>query len=186
VFNHAISVPKSGGNMKISVFFILSVTALSLFAANKPIPLKEGDIVPPVSLQNQNARLVDLSSYKGKWVVLYFYPKDGTTGCRKEALAFTRLKKEYTAENAVIFGVNPAGSKSHKKFEKKYDLKIDLLVDNERKLMSLFGIKSFFGFCARDTILVNPEGRVEKVYRGVSPEGSPVDILAYIRAHQIR
>lgn len=172
--------------MKISVFFILSITAFSLFAASKPSPLKKGDIVPAVSLQNQNARLVDLSDYKGKWVVLYFYPKDDTAGCRKEALTFTRLKKEYTAENAVIFGVNPASSKSHKKFEEKYDLKIDLLVDNKKKLMALFGIKSFLGFCARDTILVNPEGRVEKIYRGVSPEGSPVDILDYIRSHQSR
>ncbi len=172
--------------MRISVFLILSIACLSLFSANKPAPLEVGDVLPAISLQNQNGVFVDVSGYKGKWVVLYFYPKDDTPGCRKEALTFTRLKKEYTAENAVIFGVNPASSASHKKFAQKYDLKIDLLVDNEKKLMATFGIKSFLGFCARDTILINPEGKVEKIYRGVSPEGSPVDILAYIRAHQTR
>jgi thioredoxin-dependent peroxiredoxin len=172
--------------MKIFALLILSISGLSLFAANKPVPLKEGDVVPSFSLQNQNAQVVDISTYKGKWIVLYFYPKDDTPGCRKEALTFTRLKKEYTAENAVILGVNPADSASHKKFEKKYDLKIDLLVDKDRKLMAMFGIKSFLGFCSRDSILINPEGKVEKIYRGVSPEGSPVDILAYIRAHRGR
>ncbi|NOY24026.1 MAG: peroxiredoxin [Acidobacteria bacterium] len=169
--------------MRISVFLVLLITCLSLFSADKPDPLEVGDVLPAVSLQNQNGVLVDVSGYKGKWVVLYFYPKDDTSGCRKEALAFTRLKREYTAENAVIFGVNPASSKSHKKFEKKYKLKIDLLVDNEKKLMAMFGIKSFLGFCSRDTILINPKGKVEKIYRGVSPEGSPVDILDYIRSH---
>jgi thioredoxin-dependent peroxiredoxin len=184
VFSQLILFSGRGGNMKIPALLVLSIAGLSLFAANEPGPLKEGDAIPAISLQNQNAQLVELSKFKGKWIVLYFYPKDDTPGCRKEALTFTRLKTDYMKENAVIFGVNPADSSSHMKFVKKYDLKIDLLVDKGRKLMALFGIKSFLGFCSRDTVLVNPEGKVEKIYRGVSPEGSPVDILAYIRAHR--
>ncbi len=172
--------------MKISMCMLLSIIGFSLFAASRPVPLKPGDEFPAVRLQNQDGELVNLFSYKGKWLILYFYPKDGTPGCRKEALAFTRLKNDYSALNAVVFGVNPAGSASHKKFVKKYKLKIDLLVDNKKKLMKLFGVKSFFGFCSRDTVLINPAGRVEKIYRGVSPEGSPGDILTYIRSHQSR
>ncbi len=171
--------------MKFSVVFVgLLISGISLFAAGKVSPLKVGDVLPAVRLMNQDSQPVDLSGYRGKWLVLYFYPKDDTPGCRKEALTFTRLKKDFAAENAVIFGVNPASSASHKKFEEKYNLKITLLVDKKRKLMKLFGIKSFFGFCSRDTILINPGGRVEKIYRGVSPEGNPVDILSYIRAHR--
>ncbi len=170
--------------MKISIYLLLSIMGFSIFAAGQPAPLKTGDEFPEITLQNQDGELVNLSSYKGKWLILYFYPKDNTPGCRKEALAFTRLKNDYSTSNAVVFGVNPASSASHKKFVNKYKLKIELLVDNKKKLMKLFGVKSFFGFCSRDTVLINPAGQVEKIYRGVSPEGSPGDILAYVRSHQ--
>ncbi len=143
--------------------------------------LKEGDLVKNFRILADNGTYISLGDYKGKWVILYFYPKDDTYGCTKEAKRFSELKKEFEKLNAVIFGINKDSMESHKKFKKKHKLTITLLTDKNGEVSKFFGVKTFFGMCKRDTILINPEGKVERIYRGVDPEGNPEDILTYLK-----
>jgi len=165
---------------------LLLLTALiaSLFAAGtcRADTLAEGDQVPEgVIALNQDGTEVRLDDYRGKWLILYFYPKDDTPGCTREAITFSGLVDQFQALNAVVLGVSTDSQESHRKFIAKHDLKIQLLSDTEKVLTSLFDVKTTFGFCSRDTMLINPQGKLEKVYRGVSPEGNPKDILVYIQ-----
>ncbi len=166
--------------MKLSLLFLLCLTfSMSVWASNS---LSEGDSIPQgLSLPNQNGTLVQLDAYKGQWLILYFYPKDDTPGCRREAITFSGLVGDFKAQNAVIFGVNTDSAESHRKFIEKYDLKIDLLVDENKQWIKLFDVSTTFGFCSRDTVLISPKGTVEKIYRGVSPEGNPKEILSYLK-----
>jgi len=165
--------------MKLSMLvFLCFVFSVSVMAST---PLSEGDDIPGgLFLPDQNGNVVQLDDYKGKWLILYFYPKDDTPGCRREAITYSGLVDGFASQNAVVFGVNTDSAESHQAFIKKYDLKIDLLVDEEKKLIKLFDVSTTFGFCSRDTVLISPEGTVEKIYRGVSPEGNPKEILAYL------
>ena len=144
--------------------------------------LKEGDSVPNYKLLADNGEYINLADFRGKWIVLYFYPKDNTPGCIKEAKTFSKLYDEFKKENAVIFGINTDSIKSHQKFKKKHNLKITLLSDPKGKVAKDFGVRVILGFCHRDTVLINPEGKIEKIYRGVDPEGNPKKILEYIKS----
>ncbi len=144
--------------------------------------LKEGDSVPNYKLLADNGEYINLADFRGKWVVLYFYPKDNTPGCIKEGKTFSKLYDEFKKENAVIFGINTDSIKSHQKFKKKHNLKITLLSDPKGKVAKDFGVRVILGFCHRDTVLINPEGKIEKIYRGVDPEGNPKKILEYIKS----
>jgi peroxiredoxin Q/BCP len=161
------------------LIFIFGVVLMFFSFGNAKI--KEGDKVPDYRLLADNGKYINLSNYRGKWIILYFYPKDNTPGCTKEAKTFSDLYDEFKKENAVIFGINTDDIKSHQKFKKKHNLKITLLSDKKGKVAKDFGVRVILGFCHRDTILINTEGKVEKIYRGVDPEGNPKEILNYIR-----
>lgn len=162
---------------------ILMITAAlsALFWQANAEGLNIGDPLPAdLSAVNQHGQAVSLSDFNGKWLILYFYPKDDTPGCTREAQTFSQLIEQFKAVNAVVLGVSTDSPKSHRKFIEKYDLKIDLLADADGKLAELFGVKVRFGFCSRDTMLINPDGAVAQIYRGVSPDGSPGEILTYL------
>ncbi len=166
--------------MKLSMLLVIGF--LFAVSVNASESLTEGDALPKgLSLPDQHGDVVQLDDYRGKWLILYFYPKDDTPGCRREAITFSGLVDGFTAQNAVVLGVNTDSAESHRQFIEKYDLKIDLLVDQEKKLIKLFDVSTTFGFCSRDTVLINPAGKIEKIYRGVSPEGNPGEILDHLR-----
>lgn len=133
-----------------------------------------GDQAPQFTLPNQDGEPVSLSDFAGKWLVLYFYPKDNTSGCTKEACDFTDELDNFTALNASILGVSKDDANSHRKFIHKYDLGIDLLSDPEQtvhKAYGAWGIKKQYGKeyegTIRSTFIISPEGKIAMLWRNV-------------------
>lgn len=140
--------------------------------------LEAGKKAPAFKLKNKDGKTVSLSDYKGKWVVLYFYPKDDTSGCTKEAIAFSELKRDFEKENAVILGVSPDSEASHEKFANKHNLTVELLSDPDKKVLEKYGVwqeKSMYGKkymgVVRTTYLINPDGKIEEVWGKVKVNG---------------
>ena len=140
--------------------------------------VKEGDKAPDFTLQADDGREVSLKDYQGKKVVLYFYPKDDTLGCTREAAEFRDTTKQLENENAVIVGVSKDSVESHKKFKEKYGLPFTLLSDPEAKVLRLYEVwkkKSLYGremmSTERTTFLIDEKGIVKKVYPKVKVEG---------------
>jgi peroxiredoxin Q/BCP len=146
--------------------------------------LAEGAAAPNFSLPSQEDTQVSLSQYKGKWVVLYFYPKDMTTGCTIEAHNFQRDLPKYDALNAVVLGVSLDTVESHKTFCSKDSLTFKLLADPDHKVIDAYGVpvsaRGENKFAARDSFLISPAGKVVKVWTGVNPETHSGDVLAAI------
>ena len=140
--------------------------------------IEEGNEAPNFTLQADDGREVSLNDYRGKKVVLYFYPKDGTPGCTREAIEFKNLIEEFKKEDIVIIGVSKDSVQSHQKFKKKYELPFTLLSDPEGKVLELYGAwkerslygRTFMG-TERTTILVDEKGIVKKIYRKVRVKG---------------
>lgn len=139
---------------------------------------------------DQNDQERTLEEFSGKWLVLYFYPRDLTSGCTKEAEGFRDLYKEFKAAGAEILGVSCDGAKSHQKFIEKLDLPFDLLVDEDKKVVNEFGVwveKSMYGKkymgISRETFLFGPDGKVVKHYAKVKPAEHAEEVLAEIKAN---
>ena len=137
-----------------------------------------GQKAPAISLPDQNGTKVSLSDFVGKWVVVYFYPKDDTPGCTTEACEFTDSLKQYEKLNAVVLGISPDSVDSHKRFAAKHDLKIMLLADPERKVLEKYGAygeKMMYGKkvtgVIRSTVLVDPKGKVAHTWPTVKAAG---------------
>ncbi|MDH5655528.1 MAG: peroxiredoxin [Spirochaetia bacterium] len=152
------------------------------FFQNPEAAAKEGSVVPEMSFPADSGETIQTSDWKGRWTVLYFYPKDDTPGCTAQAKAFTELLSGYKAVNAQIYGINMDSPESHRDFKEKHDIRVTLLTDVNQKASEMFGIRVIAGLCARDSVLINPNIRVEKVYRGVDPSGNPAEILNYIKS----
>jgi peroxiredoxin Q/BCP len=141
------------------------------------IVLKEGDNAPDFTLISDEDKEVSLKDYRGKKVVLYFYPKDGTSGCTQEAGEFRDLAEQFNKENAAIIGVSKDSVESHKRFKKENNLPFTLLSDPEAKVLKKYGVwkkrilygKAFMGV-ERTTFLIDEEGRIKKIYRKVKPK----------------
>jgi peroxiredoxin Q/BCP len=152
----------------------------SFAADNAPMP-QEGQAAPTFTLPNQEGAPVDLGSYRGKWVVLYFYPKDMTSGCTIEAHNFQRDLDKYKALNAVILGVSLDSVDSHKQFCTKDSLTFTLLADPDKKVVEQYGSLGSFGpmtIAKRNTFLIDPQGKIVKVWTGVNPNSHSDDVLA--------
>ena len=152
------------------------------------LTLNEGDKAPAFKADTQDGDQVRLSDYKGKFVVLYFYPKDNTPGCTKEACAFRDLHAEFESMNAVVLGVSPDPVKAHQKFVTKFDLPFTLLADDSKEIVSKYGVwgpKQFMGRTFdgthRITFLIDPKGKIIKIWPKVKPEPHPVEVLECIR-----
>jgi len=140
--------------------------------------LNEGEEAPDFTLHADDEREVSLSDYQGKRLVLYFYPKDGTPGCTREATEFRDLMKEFEKEDIVILGVSKDSVKSHQKFKQKHDLPFILLSDPEGKVLDLYGVwkeKSLYGRTfmgtERTTFLIDEKRIITKIYRKVKAKG---------------
>jgi peroxiredoxin len=140
--------------------------------------VSEGEKAPDFTLSADDGSTVSLKDYRGKKVVLYFYPKDGTPGCTREAIEFRDLAKDFEKEEAVILGVSKDSIKSHQKFKQKHELPFTLLSDPEGTVLDQYGVwkqKSLYGRTfmgtQRTTFLIDGQGMVKKVYRKVKPKG---------------
>jgi peroxiredoxin Q/BCP len=135
------------------------------------VPLIAGEQAPHFTLKDTNEGEVSLNDYQGKWVVLYFYPKDNTSGCTTEALDFTARIKEFDRLNSVVLGISPDSCKSHQNFTNKHNLSVNLLSDPEHQVLQKYGAwgeKSMYGKkymgVLRSTVLINPDGHVAEIW----------------------
>ncbi len=150
--------------------------------------LEEGVTAPNFSLQDQNGKRVSLSDCKGQWVVLYFYPKDDTPGCTKEACSFRDQQQLFLNKKIAVLGVSLDAAASHQKFIQKYSLNFSLLCDEDAKVSRLYGVykkktmfsKKFWGI-ERSTFVINPEGKLHKIYRKVKVDGHAEAILEQVQ-----
>lgn len=157
------------------------------------LELKVGQSAPEFVLKNQAEEEVRLSDFRGKWAVLYFYPKDNTPGCTIEALDFTRLSKDFEKMNAAILGFSPDSCSSHAKFVQGKKLKINLLSDPERKALTAYSVwqkkqfmgKNFMGV-VRSTFLINPEGKIAFIWSAVQAQGHAEAVKTKVKELQMQ
>ena len=146
---------------------------------------KEGNAAPDFELASDTGEKVKLSDLRGRPVVLYFYPKDDTPGCTKEACGFRDDYAQYARAGVVILGVSPDSPKSHTAFKEKFHLPFPLLADEDKKVLKKYGVwgkKKFMGReymgVLRTTFLIGPDGKLLRIFEKVKPEGHSQEILA--------
>ena len=149
--------------------------------------LEVGMKAPEFTLKDKNGETVSLSDFIGKKVVLYFYPKDNTPGCTRQACAFAQSYEEFQRKDVVVIGVSKDSAASHLKFAQKYELPFVLLSDPELQAIQAYGVwqeKKLYGKVSmgvvRSTYLINEEGLIEKVMAKVKPDNNAAEILAYL------
>jgi len=150
--------------------------------------LQPGAIAPDFTLPNQDGVPVSLRDFRGKQVVLYFYPKDNTPGCTRQACAFAGAYGEFAALDAVVIGISKDSSASHQRFAEKYSLPFLLLADPELTAIQAYGVwqeKKLYGKVSmgvvRTTFLIDREGRIQKVMPKVKPDTNAAEVLACLR-----
>lgn len=163
------------------VLGLFAVTASSVAAAPTV-----GQPAPAFKLQDQDGKWHSLADYKGKWVAIYFYPKDDTPGCTTQACSFRDNIFAFNKEGAVILGISVDDVESHKKFAEKHGLPFTLLADADKAVSKNYGVlKTYMGvmeMARRDTFIVDPQGRIAKHYESVDPEGHSKVVLDDIKA----
>ena len=152
---------------------VFLISLLLAFYSTSYASLELGDKAPNFILDDQNSQSHQLSDYKGKWVILYFYPKDDTPGCTTQACDFRDAVKRIIASKSVVFGVSLDSVESHKRFSDKNNLPFSLLSDEEGIVAKSYdSLNSFIGFksAKRNTFIINPEGLLSKIYLSVDPK----------------
>ena len=170
----------------VFVFAIVAVLACNRASAVNEMPAV-GAAAPSFNLTSNEGKPVSLNDFKGKWVVLYFYPKDFTQGCTIEARNFQRDLAKYQAANAVILGVSVDTADSHKEFCAKEGLNFKLLSDTDAKVSTEYGsLMEYQGnkLSARNTFIIDPQGKVAKVFEKVNPAGHSEEVLAALASLQ--
>ena len=150
--------------------------------------LKKKKKAPLFTLPDQDGNVHALADYRGRKVVLYFYPRDNTPGCTREACAFREANEQFQAQNAVVLGVSRDSEASHQKFAEKYDLPFALLSDPEHTVLEAYGAwgeKKNYGKVSmgtiRSTVVIDENGVVEKVYAKVKPDTHPAEVLSALQ-----
>jgi len=178
----------NGGHVRMWTILVIVVVALAgMFVVSRSLSARampgSGSVAPDFSLNSQDGSQVSLKDFRGKWVVLYFYPKDFTTGCTIEAHNFQRDQAEYAKRNAVILGVSVDSAESHKNFCAKEGLNFKLLADTQHQVSKQYGSLLNFGVAqisARNTFLIDPQGKVAKAFSSVNPARHSAEMLAAI------
>jgi peroxiredoxin Q/BCP len=164
---------------------VLAASAGLARASDTPAPAV-GQPAPAFKLQDQAGKWHSLSDYKGKWVAMYFYPKDDTPGCTTQACGFRDNIFAFKKEGAEILGVSVDAVASHKEFAEKHSLPFTLLADSDKAVTRSYGVlKTYMGvmeMARRDTFIIDPQGRIAKHYESVDPEGHSQMVLADIKA----
>lgn len=151
--------------------------------------LKEGQKAPNFKLKDQSGKIISLDSLKGKNIVLYFYPKDNTSGCTAEACNFRDEFPKFNKLDAVILGVSPDSVESHKKFAEKYNLPFSLLSDEKKEVLEKYGVwqeKSMYGKkymgVVRTTFVIDKDGKIKKIFPKVKVEGHNEEVMEALKA----
>jgi len=164
----------------IVVVFLVFLVPRLISSSRAPAPAP-GSTAPDFTLASQERASVSLKDYRGSWVVLYFYPKDQTAGCTREAHNFQMDQSKYAERRAVILGVSVDSVDSHRKFCAKEGLNFKLLADTDGKVSRAYGSLTNLGvvkFAARHTFLIDPSGKVAKFYTTVDPARHSEEVLA--------
>ena len=153
--------------------------------------IQPGTPAPDFQIPDQNGETVSLSSFRGQQVVLYFYPRDNTPGCSREAAAYRDALPEFEALGVKVFGLSKDSSASHKRFADKYELPFTLLADTETAVLQDYGAwqeKKMYGKVSmgtvRSTVLIDENGVVEKVWPKAKPDTNAADVLAYLKGEK--
>ena len=150
--------------------------------------LESGKPFPSFSLPNQDGKTVKLGDFAGKWLVVYFYPKDDTPGCTIQGKSFTATRADFQAANIDVLGVSQDDVESHKNFCSKFSFTIDLLADTQGELLKACGVgqSEYKGtmYWNRTSFVIDPQGMVRKVYENVKPDGHEQVLLQDIKALQ--
>lgn len=153
--------------------------------------IQPGTPAPDFQIPDQNGETVSLSSFRGQKVVLYFYPRDNTPGCSREAAAYRDALPEFEALGVKVFGLSKDSSASHKRFADKYELPFTLLADTETAVLQDYGAwqeKKMYGKVSmgtiRSTVLIDENGVVEKVWPKAKPDTNAADVLAYLKGEK--
>jgi peroxiredoxin Q/BCP len=154
-----------------------------------PQPLQEGDQAPRFAARTSGGQTLSLDDFSGKHVILYFYPKDDTPGCTKEACGFRDLFEEFRKKGAVVLGVSVDPVRSHDRFVKKYQLPFVLVADDDRSIVRAYGVwgekqfmgRKYFG-THRVTFLIGPDGRIRKIWPKVTPAEHAAEVLAELES----
>ncbi|MBI1730269.1 thioredoxin-dependent thiol peroxidase [Candidatus Acetothermia bacterium] len=148
------------------------------------LTLKAGDIAPDFSLADQSGKMHKLSAYRGQWVLIFFYPKDDTPGCTKEACGLRDNFAELKRLNTAIFGISIDSIESHKSFAEKYKLPYTLLADETKAVVNKYGVwgkKEYMGKeyegTSRVSFLIDPTGKIAKIYEKVNPEEHAAEVI---------
>jgi peroxiredoxin Q/BCP len=171
----------------LAVVAIVAILLPRLFPGSRATAPEAGNIAPEFTLPSQEGASVSLRDYRGSWVVLYFYPKDQTPGCTREAHNFQLDQPRYADRHAVVLGVSVDNVDSHKKFCAKEGLNFKLLADTDGKVSKAYGSLTNFWvvkFAARNTFLIDPAGKVAKIYRSVDPARHSEEVLAALEQMQ--
>jgi peroxiredoxin Q/BCP len=171
----------------LAAALVLAVAFVTVHAADQQTLPNVGQAAPTFTLPSQDGSQISLDSFRGKWVVLYFYPKDMTQGCTIEAHNFQRDLSQFEAKNAVILGVSVDTPDSHKEFCTKEGLTFRLLADPEHKVVDAYGSLGHFAtftIANRNTFLIDPQGNIAKVWTKVNPSVHSAEVLAAIPGAQ--
>jgi thioredoxin-dependent peroxiredoxin len=169
--------------MSLAAAVLAVCTLLPARAADNATMPAVGQTAPAFTLPSQDGTPISLSQYKGKWVVLYFYPRDMTTGCTIEAHKFQDALSQFDAKNAVILGVSVDSSDSHKQFCAKDGLTFHLLSDTSHSVVTAYGSLGSFNnivIANRNTFLIDPQGNIKQVWVKVNPADAASEVLAAI------
>lgn len=150
--------------------------------------LTVGQKAPEFCLPDSDENQVCLKDFQGRWIVMYFYPKDNTSGCTLEAINFTKSITEFEKLNTIVLGVSPDSAKSHCNFRDKHDLKVTLLSDSEHEVLEKYGVwslkkmygREYYGV-VRSTYLINPSGHIFKIWKNVKVPTHVEDILKQLK-----
>ena len=173
---------KRSVSLTLAAALVAATSIVAARAADDSMPAP-GQAAPTFTLPSQDGSPISLDQYRGKWVVLYFYPKDMTPGCTIEAHNFQNALGQFEAKNAVILGVSVDTADSHKQFCTKDGLTFHLLADPDHKVVSAYGSLGSFGamvIANRNTFLIDPKGNIAKVWVKVDPATAASDVLAAI------
>jgi len=160
------------------------LTALG-FSGGAQAQVAAGDMAPEFHLQDQNGQWHTLAQHRGQWIVLYFYPKDQTPGCTKEACSFRDNIFAFEEIGAVILGVSLDDVKSHEEFAKKYSLPFPLLADSDSSVAKRYNVLRnllVMKIASRQSFLIGPDGKIVKHYESVDPKTHTAEVLADLRA----
>lgn len=142
------------------------------------------DLAPSFTLPDQNSKEHRLKDYRGQWVLVYFYPKDDTPGCTKEACGIRDSFAEFKKKSVVVLGISTDSVASHKKFEQKYGLPFTLLADEDKEVVKKYGVWALKKFMGREyfgthrtSFLIDPEGKIARLYKNVKPEEHAQEVL---------